>query len=607
VSAAGKRLLRTKTDHPCVSIAAADVDGDGFDEVLLSRLHYQDVYVLHLAGSLPLAEQAIRTAMATDHVTDQLDELLARIEAMPERGPRASARDEKLHVLWGMEASTAPNLLKKTIQAVDAKMREMRCDNVEYAFMFTLKERGVQKFKGEGICAVSPLAPSGEAHLEHCREWERMGIRFYPVVSHMGVPTVMPETARKILEVAPNACQGYLIWETMANYPSQVYYEFLQRMDELAQLCLRKGKRILFAEESPFWTALISDARARAILLKPEYKNILVPVLKTLQPQGDETDISAYIGSMLAGEIETWGITSEEDFWPFELGHYRGCPDDVVMRQDVMAVALGARYIMIESGHLYFEPTDDGGRYNLLNPSLARISREARREHMVIELFRKGVLGPVVAGDLLSISPVGFALSKSPRVDQAPMAWEAYGSRLYEGAGLLNTVHTRPVMNTEPYSIGRNLYGAKKLMNVVFPATRWGVVPIFGPDGAHAVSRVTTTVRTDGEFVFEGSRRATARIAMPAIVQKVQSGSTALPFRADTDVFLAARRDGPGRYQVMLMDTQMFAPVPVDVTVVTSIPNLTCHDEITGEKLSVRNDRVRLGVPAGSFRLLRFE
>jgi hypothetical protein len=351
---------------------------------------------------------------------------------------------------------------------------------------------------------------------------------------------------------------------------------------------------------------LVSDPRARAILLKPEYRRILVPVLKTLRPQGDETDVAAYVGSMLAGEIETWGITSEEDFWPMELGYYRGCPDDIVMRQDVMAVALGARYIMVESGHLYFEPVDGKGRYSAVFPVAARISREARREHMAVELFRKGVLGPVSAEDLLSVSPVGFALSKSPRVDKAPITWKAYGARMYDGAGLLNVDMTRPLMNVGAHSLARNLYGSKKLMNGVFPSTPWGVVPIFGPEAARNVARIATTIRTDGELVMLGRKRLAASDAIPGIVRTVQGAASKLPFRADGGVLISARRDGDDRYQVFLMDTEMFAPVDVETTVTTAIPNLACHDEITGEPLQMIDNRVTLNVPAGAFRLLRF-
>ncbi len=606
VSATGKRLLQTKTRHPLLNITAADVDGDGLDEVLLSRLHYKNVYVLSFKEGAQSAERALQRTMTTDHVTKGLDRILTQIDAIGRQRTRVRPRGEKLHVLWGMEATIAPKLVANTIRIIDKKMREMRCENVEYAFMFTLKEKGVRKFKRDGICAVSPLSPSGAKLLDQCREWERMGARFYPVVSHMGVPTVMPETAKKIMDVAPNACQGYLVWETMVNYPSEVWYDFLHRMDELAKICLERDKKILFAEEAPFWTALVSDPKARAILLKPEYRSVLVPVLKTLRPQGDETDVGAYVGSMLAGEIETWGITSEEDFWPMELGHYRGCPDDIVMRQDIMAVALGARYIMVESGHLYFEPMNAKGQYSVVFPVAARISREARREHLAIELFRKGILSPVSADDLLSISPVGFALSKSPKVDRAPMTWEAYGTRMYDGAGLLNTDMTRPVMNAGPHSIARNLYGSKKLMNGVFPSTPWGVVPIFGPDGARGAGRIATTIRTDGERIIRSQKKLAAKDAMPEVVRTVQAAATELPFRADRGVFISARRDGEGRYQVILMDTEMFAPVDIEITVATTIPNLKCYDELTGKPLEMHDRRMTLTVPAGAFRLLRF-
>ncbi len=607
LSSTGERLVHTKTRYPLLNISAADVDADGFDEVLLARLHYQNVYVLDMQNGREPADQAVQKAFAIDRVTDEIDKLLTRIDAMPPRRARARSNKEKLHVLWGMEATTAPGLMAGTIRVIDQKMRELRCDNVEYAFMFTLKEKGVAKYKRDGICAVGPLAASGEKLLDQCREWERMGVRFYPVVSHMGVPTVMPETARKIMEVAPTACQGYLTWETLVNYPSEVWYDFLYRMDDLAQICLKRGKRILFAEESPFWTALVSDPKARAILLKPEYRHVLVPVLKTLRPQGDETDVAAYVGSLRAGEIEAWGITSEEDFWPFELGHYRGCPDDIVMRQDVMAVALGASFILVESGHLYFEPMDSQGNYNPLLPTAARVSREARREHLAVELFRKGILSPVPADDLLSISPVGFALAKSPRVDRFPMMWEAHGLRMYDGLGLLNSDLTRPIMNTGPYSMARNFYNAKKLMNGIFPAMPWGIVPIYGPQAASGTAHGKVLIATDGERVTWQGKDRSAEQAMPDLVRAIRSAANELPFQTEDDVFLSACRSGPDGYQVILMDTEMFAPTDIQTTIRTTLPKVTCRDELTGQSLEVRDHQVAVTVPGGGFRILRFD
>jgi hypothetical protein len=238
-------------------------------------------------------------------------------------------------------------------------------------------------------------------------------------------------------------------------------------------------------------------------------------------------------------------------------------------------------------------------------PASARISREARREHLVVELFRKGILGPVPAGDLLSISPVGFALSKSPKVDQAPIGWKAYGTRTYDGAGLLNVDWTRPVMNAGPHSIARNVYGSKKLMNGVFPSTPWGIVPIFGPQAARSAGRVATTIQTDGQRVASQGEVLAAKDAMPRVVRTVRAAAEKLPFRADGGVFLSARRDGDGRYQVFLMDTEMFAPVDVETTLVTTVPSPACYDEITGEQLEMRDCQVTVTVPAGAFRLLR--
>jgi hypothetical protein len=273
----------------------------------------------------------------------------------------------------------------------------------------------------------------------------------------------------------------------------------------------------------------------------------------------------------------------------------------------MMAVALGARYIMVESGHLYFEPADNRGRYNLLMPTRARISREARREHMAVELFRKGILGPVTADDLLSVSPVGLVMSRGETIARAPIRWKAYGTRTFAGTGLLNMDMTTILLNSGPNSLARNLYGSKKLINGVFPNTPWGVVPIYGREPAVAGARPATVLfDTDGQRVTTGFDELSAAEGIQKIAAAARAAAAQLPFTAGRG-FVSARRDGDDRYQVILMDTEMFAPVDIETTVNTTIAGLTCFDELTGESLAIHNNQVRVTIPAGGWRILRFE
>jgi len=186
------------------------------------------------------------------------------------------------------------------------------------------------------------------------------------------------------------------------------------------------------------------------------------------------------------------------------------------------------------------------------------------------------------------------------------MQWARYGTSLFDGAGLLNLGITFAMQNAGPHSLSRNLYGSKKLMNGVFPSTPWGIVPIVGHEAARSVNRIATTIRTDGDLVAKDGNKLPPKDAMPAIVSTVKAAASQLPFRAD-GVFISARRDGNGRYQVILMDTEMFAPADIETTLTTTIAGLACYDEITGERLSMHNNQVTLTVPAGAWRLLRFE
>jgi hypothetical protein len=51
----------------------------------------------------------------------------------------------------------------------------------------------------------------------------------------------------------------------------------------------------------------------------------------------------------------------------------------------------------------------------------------------------------------------------------------------------------------------------------------------------------------------------------------------------------------------------MFAPADIQTTVATTISGLACYDELTRENLAMRDNRVPVTVPAGGWRILRFQ
>ncbi len=607
LDSSGKEIIRTTTTYPFLRIETADIDNDGTDEALLSRLHYRTVYVIRFQDD---TQREIEQLMSRDFVTDNVDNLLSQIDRIKTKKVRAKNHDEKLHVLCGLEVPAAERLGGgQWMLNANKRMKELANENVDYCWYFPIYERGVRRDAKGGIDPHAMKFKEPQAKLlERARRFEKHAVKFYPIISWHGLPLVSMDTVEKLLEAAPTACQGFVTWETRSNYPSGVWWDFLERMTKVARLCADHRKKLLFGEEAPFWLALVRDPKARAMLLKPEFKDVIVPCLKTCSPYMVGSEISAYVGSMMQNEIEAWGITSEEDFFPFELGLYRGCPDDVVMRQEVMAEALGASYIMIEGGHVYFDALNRKGDPTapaIFGATGVRRSREARRERLSYELFAKGVVGPVKAGDLLSIAPVGFRMAKSPKVDAFPILHRAYGEHLFGGEGLVDYCVVSVLFNSGDYSMSRNLYGANKLMNGLFPENKYGVIPILGPRAdISGVTGIEATFDSDGEHVFWGGKRMHARDAIAKIKPAFERAAAKLPFRAD-GVFVSARRDGKD-YQVFLMDTEIFAPVNIETTVATTVPNLACYDELTGGQLEVRDNNVTLTVPAGAFRLLRF-
>jgi hypothetical protein len=152
----------------------------------------------------------------------------------------------------------------------------------------------------------------------------------------------------------------------------------------------------------------------------------------------------------------------------------------------------------------------------------------------------------------------------------------------------------------------RLAYGIDSYVDGMLPETPYGYVGIV-PNWVDekAVSGVEKYWTTDGHGIIRGKRRLDFAQAKREVVDSLEKGARSLPFRAE-GVFLSAQKFDK-EYVVYLIAPGLLdiADINTDLHVSDSIKNCVVSDAISGNKLTIKNGKVAVHVPAGTFRILR--
>jgi len=521
-----------------------------------------------------------------------LDETYTQVAKAPPR----DAPKGKFHVIFANvpRVSTRPETLER-LRRYHTTLKSKESNRLEFVFMLWPKDLPVELHRGQ-------MTEQAEI-LRVVRFLEELGRPFLFFIDHGCAPNLSLATIEQTLKLAPKTCRGFYVAENTAHYPSRKWDEFVDWAMQVMDLCLAHGgRKMIFKEMFDTWAMLPADPRVRATLLQPKYRDTLVAMYATNNPHAPELQLGGMAGLKHARMVADWGISTQYWNWSWAeqvlSEHYPNiCPADVVMRMELAAGCLGARWFHIEGGQEYLLR-----REGTLDP------RAKRHRDLVYELIRKGILASVPDADNLSFSPLVVARSHHPLAEAA----RRDGRRL-------GTPHARPpgpladgllgvrvtVQSAHAGYLPSLAYGVRRYCDTMCPPTPFGFLRIL-PDcpATKPFLRGKQALRTDGCDVVLRGKQVSATAARVRLLAQLSDAAKALPFRAD-GVSLYVHRVGDA-HRVWLLDPGYLCPTGVKTALGIRLPGerFQATDLVTGQRLVVDGKRVPIDVPPGAFRVV---
>ncbi|MFQ6096954.1 MAG: FG-GAP-like repeat-containing protein, partial [Armatimonadota bacterium] len=525
-------------------------------------------------------ENALESYARPNPIGEGLDELYARVVAIsPLPMPTGARAGRKFHVLLYRNN-------REQVRVVWPKLKARNTPNVEYEILTYAKELPVELHR-------FPMKSVPEI-LDYVRFFESEAIPFYLFVDHGCRPWISLETARQILDAAPNALRGFYCAEDNYDYPGDLFWDWLKWAGALLDLCHDRGKKVVFKEMYDCWSLLAADKRVYDVLFK--YPDTVVPMFATNNAHAAEIQVGGMLGLWRAGACEDWGMSSQHWNWNWEDSSQRIdyadlCPPDVIFRMDLAAASLGCTYFHVEGGQKWLDNAGD------LQP-------EAKRHReLLYQMIERNLLLPVSPSQLAGLSPVAIARTTDP--GRAPGARIGLprgriGTPFRDGfLGVRGAIQTTPSEYFPAYA-----YGIQRFFDGLFPTTPYGyvqLVPAFLGDRQRVAEAFVETDTTD---VIVAGRRMTARQARRTVLSMLKRAAAKLPFRCD-GAFLSVQRWGD-EYRLVVIDPGYLTPVGARAEIRTNLVRapVIVSDLITNERVHVGDDSFAVAVPPGGLRLL---
>jgi hypothetical protein len=533
--------------------------------------------------------------LAAFKVPDQeqhLEALHATVRAQPAR-PAQSAAKVKVF----MAQSEFARVPEATLREYAAALRKLETPALEYLVMYEASdllghERG-QKMTTDQI-------------VERARLFEQVGIPFGYFATHGGQVWITREAIRRSKEVAPKMFRFLYIAENLETLYGPLYRDVLKWTDEALDFCAEHGMKMIFREKHDVWGLLPSDPEVFNVLFSPKHRDVTVPIWSTNQPYQPEIQLGGMLGLQAAGLCREFGMSTQYWNW-HEWGRYpRGirdisptyvCPSDIILRLELMGVALGGTWVHVEGGQTYLRSDPRQGVVPLAN----------RHRELVYEVVRKNLLSP---GALpANLNAATLVRSFHPALEEGKARGRKVAYPYYErNSDALRQGFIPARYLFEPYAedaFPRIAYHEDWNVRSCFPRTPFGWVPVLPPTAE--LRPGAPAIHTDGERVRLAGQWQSAATAANGVAEVLTRGAAGIPLAAPgTCLILQRDRQAGGRYVAVLIDPGYLAPTGVDTTLTArsgSIRRIT--DVVSGREIPVKADGCPIRIEPGAFRLLQ--
>lgn len=488
---------------------------------------------------------------------------------------------------------------EETLLRYRKKLDELETDQIEYLVMFEASdlyghERGY-KLTTDQIVERSAL-------------FEKTGIPFGYFVAHGGQVWTTEEAIRRSKQVAPGMFRFLYIAENLETLYSPLYKDVLAWSAKMLEFCSQNDMKMIFKEKHDVWGLLPSDPEVSDILFHEKYKATTVPIWSTNQPYQPEIQMGGMLGLKQAGLCNEWGMSTQYWNW-HEWGRYpRGirdvsatfvCPSDVILRLDLMGIALGGTWIHIEGGQTYLESDVTSG---LAPPAI-------RHRDLAYELIRKNIItpgaNPINVNNTVVLRSFHSELEKG-KLNRRRIAYPYYDRNtepLRHGfipARYLFETYSPDAFPWIAYSMAWNSI-------TCFPQTPNGWIPFLPPDAP--LLPAMQPVYTDGEKVKLGNEWVGSLKAAPYITEQIKQGAADIPFEAP-GTCLIIQKDALKNhvYTLVMMDTGYLSPTGVETVIKATNRNiLVASDMVSGNEVDFSGNSFAVKIEPGAFRVIRIE
>jgi hypothetical protein len=523
----------------------------------------------------------------------QLDEIYKTLRKAPFA---ASASEEKVKVFMAM--SEFARASESTLRFWREALSKMETPNLEYLVMYEASdlyghERGY-KLTTEQIVERAALL-------------EKVGIPFGYFSTHGGQVWISEEAIRRSKEVAPRMFRFLYIAENLETLYSPLYKDVLTWTNKALDFCTENNMKMIFKEKHDVWGLLPSDREVSDILFSEKHKKTTVPIWSTNQPYQPEIQLGGMLGLKMAGMCNEFGMSTQ--FWNWhEWGRYpRGirdvgatfvCPDDIILRLDLMGIALGATWIHIEGGQSYFESDITKGL----------VPTATRHRDLAYELVRKNILVP--GATPVNINKTSLIRSFHPALEKGKQEGKRIAYPYYDRntdalrKGFIPARFLFETYGTDAFPW--IAYNQAWNVSTCFPTTPYGWITVLPP-----VAKLPSAMKkiyTDGEKVQIGGDWKESVDVASEMRNEIQKGAEDILFEAPGTCLILHKEKNKEEYTVILIDPGYLAPTGIATTLLSRMGKFSkVTDLVSGEAVQFTGNSCPVTIQSGAFRILKIE
>ncbi|WP_111709771.1 PQQ-binding-like beta-propeller repeat protein [Lutibacter citreus] len=400
------------------------------------------------------------------------------------------------------------------------------------------------------------------------------------------------ETLEKILEVAPNMCHGFIYAEIANPLDPRVHYwidEYLPRMATAIRNNGNKAK-IYFRYKSMFWAATSHNETWKKVFFSEKYNDILVPSAEDTNNRLQDLNFSGRVGMFAGGYVDDWAIRLVDDnptSWrPYSPGGQRSVSP--YLRNGASMISYGARYGILFNIRYLEEPG----------------------MNVLFSLMKSGVLPIVEKEDILSIG--SWHLIKDINEDIVHTADDGHNLGNYKEEDINAVVAVNSVTwcgTTVPdYDYSKISLGVNYRWLHFIPEMPNGMVPVVPSEMESKLKkRGDSYCISDMKVGYVNDKPIAAKDFGKTMQAAVKKGAEKLPLLVKGASWSLIKLDET-HARLILIDPGYIDPQQREVVVsFQSMVPLKATDILSGEKITIKNNKINLTVPAGSMRFVDIE